>query len=99
MRVRCLVSRMIGDEHYVAGQDYDLSPEQAQKYADRGDFAILPEPVTKRRSAPEDKQRTAPKNKRDDAAGDRAGWNTSDGRVVSLSGDTLGRWDGVEDDD
>lgn len=89
LRVLCLVTRMIGDLYYFEGEEYVFSPEQAQKYADRGDFKILgPVPAAKMAEESDNKMRGAPRNKgrRDDAVGDRPGWRTADGKTVMLDG-------------
>lgn len=68
VNVRCLASRMIGDDRYHAGEEYLLTEDRAARY--HAYFAVLgtvtPEPGTaaeKLAPPPPNKRRTAPQNK------------------------------------
>lgn len=43
-RVRMNVSRYIGDDMYGAGEEYDMDPSRATRYAALGELTILSEP-------------------------------------------------------
>lgn len=56
---RCLISRMIADDRYAAGETYTMDAARAARYAALGYFEVLgPAPV-----APVAKMSAAPENK------------------------------------